>query len=148
MHDNMVRLGQHPRILQGDAGTKDWWDGTRFDAILCDVPCSGTGIIRRHPDIRFQRSVRKIQSLTALQQRIIDNLWQTLRPGGRMLYTTCAILREENSLQMEAFLYRHPDARARQVSLPEGLKAGPGIQRLQTTEGGDGFYYCLLEKLG
>jgi 16S rRNA (cytosine967-C5)-methyltransferase len=148
MHDNMARLGQHPRILQGDASTRDWWDGTRFDAILCDVPCSGTGIIRRHPDIRFQRTVGKIQSLTALQQQIIDNLWQTLRPGGRMLYTTCAILREENGLQMEAFLRRHPDALARPVSLPEGLKAGPGVQRLQTTEGGDGFYYCLLEKQG
>lgn len=130
------------------ADTAAWWDGRAFDAILLDAPCSATGIIRRQPDIKWHRRETDIAALARQQARLLDALWPTLAPGGRLLYATCSILREENAAQVEAFLGRTGDARA--LALPEGFGRadGPGRQRLPGEDGGDGFFYALIEKAG
>lgn len=128
------------------ADTSAWWDGREFDAIILDAPCSATGIIRRQPDIKWHRRDTDIAALAQQQARLLDALWPTLRAGGRLLYATCSILREENARQVEDFLERHDDASA--VELPEafGRTDGPGRQRLPGDEGGDGFFYALIGK--
>src|SRR5699024_5882147 len=97
----------------GDAAElSDWWDGEPFDAILADVPCTASGIVRRHPDIRWLRRDSDVQATAALQERIVDALWQTLKPGGHLLYVTCSIFPQEGEVQARAFQYRHPDGQA------------------------------------
>ena len=124
----------------------DWWDGRPFDAILLDAPCSATGIIRRQPDIKWHRRETDIAALAATQRQLLDALWPLLRPGGRLVYATCSVLREENEAQVAAFLGRHADARA--AALPErfGHACGAGRQRLPGEDGMDGFFYARLEK--
>lgn len=126
----------------------DWWDGRPFDAILLDAPCSATGIIRRQPDIKWHRRETDIAALAATQRELLDALWPLLRPGGRLVYATCSVLREENEAQVAAFLGRHADARA--AALPErfGHASGAGRQRLPGEDGMDGFFYARLEKAG
>ena len=128
----------------GDPGA--WWDGRPFDAILLDAPCSATGIIRRQPDIKWHRRVADIPALVAQQARLLDALWPLLRPGGRLLYATCSVLRDENARQVDAFVARTPDARAEPLDENLGHPAGAGRQRLPGEHGMDGFFYARLAK--
>ena len=122
-----------------------WWDGRAFDRILVDAPCSGTGVIRRHPDIRLLRRAGDIATHAALQARLLDALWPLLAGGGRLVYATCSVLAEENSRQVESFLARTPTARAL-PAIPAwfGRASGAGRQNLPGEGGMDGFYYAVL----
>jgi 16S rRNA (cytosine967-C5)-methyltransferase len=130
-----------------DAGNPaTWWDGQAFDRILLDAPCSGTGVIRRHPDIKWLRREADIAVLQAGQQRLLEALWPLLAPGGRLVYATCSVLRAENEAVIEAFMAGHDDAQATPVALPVGQSVGYGHQILTGEAGVDGFYYACLEK--
>ena len=146
----LERLGlDYPRVhvKLADAGQPGtWWDGRPFDAILLDAPCSATGIIRRQPDIKWHRRAGDIANLVALQARLLDALWPLLTPGGRLLYATCSVLRDENDRQVQAFLARTPDARALPLDHRFGRASGVGRQRLPGEDGMDGFFYALLRK--
>lgn len=147
VESNLQRLRLAAALKVADASDLSaWWDGEPFDAILLDAPCSGTGVIRRHPDIKLLRKSADISTLAALQQRIIDGLWQTLKPGGRMLYATCSILPDENSEQIRSALQRHADARCLPLALAADVETEFGVQFLPQTNGHDGFFYALLEK--
>jgi len=134
-------------LIAADAAKQDWWDGQLFDRILLDAPCSATGVIRRHPDIKVLRRSEDIAALTLLQAQILDNMWSLLKPGGLLLYATCSILRDENDRQMQAFLQRN-NRSAHEVpiqadwgrAVPVGRQILPGEQSM------DGFYYALLKK--
>ncbi|RMF20090.1 MAG: hypothetical protein D6758_00200 [Gammaproteobacteria bacterium] len=140
------RCHVHAQVKTGDAGDPmNWWDGRPFDAILLDAPCSATGVLRRHPDIRFLRRQEDIQALAQLQARLLDALWPTLRPGGRLLYATCSVLKAENDHVIEAFCHRS-HARVRVPELDSGVASAWGRQLLPQLNGHDGFYYALLEK--
>lgn len=149
--ENFARLGLHGQILPGDAGRPaDWWDGRPFQRILLDAPCSATGVIRRHPDIRLHRRPEDLERLTAQQTRLLDALWPLLAPGGKLLYVTCSILPEENGQQAEAFCARHPDARPaplRHTALDRYARCSThGCQILPGCGGLDGFFYAALVK--
>ncbi len=134
----LARLKLEARVVEGDAGAPErWWDGRPFDRILADVPCSASGVVRRHPDIKWLRREEDLLQFAQTQRRILDALWHCLARGGKLLYATCSVFAEENGQQIEAFLARHPDA----VLLP----STPGGQLLPD-ERHDGFYYALLEK--
>lgn len=145
--DTLARLRLSATVEHADASDLGWWDGTPFDAILLDAPCSGSGVIRRHPDIKRLRRASDIPQLAALQSRLLDTLWQTLSPGGTLLYATCSVLPEENADQIGAFLARTPEARATTPQdLVWGRPAGAGRQLLPREDGHDGFFYARLEK--
>jgi 16S rRNA (cytosine967-C5)-methyltransferase len=140
MRDNFSRLGLSARTVVADCCALDsWWDGHPFDRILADVPCSASGVVRRHPDIKWLRRASDIAGFVAQQANIIDTLWQTLADGGTMLYVTCSVFDEENRCQIGHFLGRHPDA---ELSMP---KTCPIDSLLPTTDH-DGFYYACLRK--
>ena len=148
--DSLRRLGLASpavRTLAADAGDPQALaDEPAFDAILLDAPCSATGIIRRQPDIKWHRREEDIGALVAQQARLLDALWARLAPGGRLLYATCSILREENEAQVAAFLARTPDASAAPLDARFGREAGAGRQRLPGEDGMDGFFYAVLVK--
>ncbi|MCQ4164132.1 16S rRNA (cytosine(967)-C(5))-methyltransferase RsmB [Tahibacter harae] len=148
VRDNLARLGLQATLAAGDAAEPQaWWDGRPFDRILLDAPCSATGVIRRQPDIRLHRRGGDIARLAAEQQRLLDALWPLLRPGGRLVYATCSVLRRENQQQIEAFLARTPQAAARAAVPPRfGRAAGAGRQNLPGGDGMDGFFYAIVEK--
>jgi 16S rRNA (cytosine967-C5)-methyltransferase len=123
-----------------------WWDGTPFDAVLIDAPCSATGIARRQPDILLHRKPADIDALVSTQAWLLDALWPVLAPGGALLYATCSILARENAAQVEAFLARTADAIAEPLPETFGHPAGPGRQRLPGEDGMDGFFYARLRK--
>lgn len=125
------------------ADLAEWWDGVPFDAVLADVPCTASGIVRRHPDIRWLRRSDDVARTVKLQTRIVDALWRTVAPGGRLLYVTCSIFPEENERQAAAFASQHPDARRLDAPgqlLPVARDTTPGGQR-------DGFFYALFAKV-
>jgi 16S rRNA (cytosine967-C5)-methyltransferase len=145
--ENLQRLGHQANLLIGDAGQPQaWWDNQQFDRILLDAPCSATGIIRRHPDIKWLRKATDIQSLVAIQQAILDALWPLLKINGSLLYATCSILPEENHQQIEHFLLRTPSAKLDPHFQHD--KHHPGRQILPGEQQMDGFYYCRLIKSG
>lgn len=146
--ENLHRLELECDYRVGDAGNPtEWWDQQPFDKILLDAPCSATGIIRRHPDIKWHRTEEDIEELIVIQQQILNALWQTLKPGGRLLYATCSILPQENGLQMQQFLANTADAKEIVFAADWATATElPGRQILPDTHGMDGFYYCLLEK--
>lgn len=145
--ETLERLGLVADCQVGDAGNPaTWWDGQAFDRILLDAPCSGTGVIRRHPDIKWLRREADIAVLQAGQQRLLEALWPSLAPGGRLVYATCSVLRAENEAVIEAFMARQDDAQATPVALPVGQSVGYGHQILTGEAGVDGFYYACLEK--
>lgn len=144
--ENFARTGVEAPIFKANAAELDWWDGNPYDAILLDAPCSGSGVIRRHPDIKWLRRRDDIQTLASLQQELLTSLWRTLRPGGRLLYATCSVFRDENDRNLERWLALNPTATAVAVSLPVGRRVGDGWQILSGEGGGDGFFFALLEK--
>lgn len=145
---NMARLQLPATLLCGDAATPaDWWDGQPFDRILLDAPCSATGVIRRHPDIKLLRHSEDIEQLVVLQRTILDAMWSLLRPGGMLLYVTCSVLPPENNQQLQAFLSRHADSQERRLAAAWGNGTVVGRQILPGQDGMDGFYYACIEKL-
>ncbi|ART82806.1 16S rRNA (cytosine(967)-C(5))-methyltransferase [Oceanisphaera profunda] len=146
VHQNLDRMGLQATVIEADAAAPDtWWQGENFDRILLDAPCSATGVIRRHPDIKWLRRAEDIAQLAKLQAQILDALWLKLAPGGTLLYATCSILPDENSEQIIAFLSRTPDAQ--HIALhADDTPATPGWQLLPALEQGDGFYYAKLTK--
>ena len=143
-----LRLRDRANLRVADAADPaSWWDGDAFDAVLLDAPCSATGIVRRQPDIKWHRRESDLAALTAMQDRLLDATWSVLRPGGRLLYTTCSILREENSERIAAFLARVDGAEI-PLDAQYGRSAHPGRQRMPGEDGMDGFFYALLRKAG
>jgi 16S rRNA (cytosine967-C5)-methyltransferase len=146
VRSNLARLGLEARVACGDAGEpREWWDRKPYDRILADVPCSASGIVRRHPDIKWLRRATDVVQSARAQVRLLDALWQTLASGGKLLYATCSVFQEENSEQIAGFLERHRDAT--RLSLPavdnnSELPAG----QLLPDERHDGFFYALLQK--
>lgn len=153
--ESLTRLGLAAATVQGDARTPtDWWDGQAFDRILVDAPCSGTGVIRRHPDIKLLRRESDIAPLATRQLEILDACWPLLAAGGRLLYVTCSVLREENTAVLARFLATRRDASlvAPPVPLPAWVVPQPqgGWQALPGSVAGpaatDGLYYALMAK--
>jgi 16S rRNA (cytosine967-C5)-methyltransferase len=150
--DNLRRLGRTAQLIAADLGAApDWWHGQVFDAILLDAPCSATGVVRRHPDIKLLRRPSDIAPLARRQLAILVNCWRLLRPGGRLLYVTCSLLPEENQQVVEGFLASEPTAHEAQFAesfsqLP-WRRCAVGWQMLPGGEaGGDGFYYACLAR--
>lgn len=141
--ENLKRLQLHAVVRVGDGRTPEAWCGEQlFDRILLDAPCSATGVIRRHPDIKWLRRDSDIAELAQLQSEIIEAIWPKLKKGGVMVYATCSILPEENQQQIMAFLQRHAEAEL----VETGTTALPGKQNLPHPEDGDGFFYVKLIK--
>ena len=147
LEQTLSRLGLEAHILNVDAAdTGDWWDGKPFDRILLDAPCSATGVIRRHPDIRLHRTPDDITQLQKEQGKLLDALWPLLTPGGMFLYATCSILPEENVEQVRRFLDTHDDAEEMKIDLPCGRQQDHGLQILPGDDDMDGFYYAAIIK--
>lgn len=147
VNENLVRLQLQATLVTGDAAqTNSWWDGQLFDRILLDAPCSATGVIRRNPDIKLHRTANDIAKLAALQWQIINALWTTLKPGGRMLYATCSILPAENEQIVQRFCTAQDDARSIAITADWGVARDYGRQLFPQVDGHDGFYYALIEK--
>lgn len=152
---NLQRLGLSARVFAADAGEPaSWWDGKPFDRILLDVPCSATGVIRRHPDIKLLRRSDDIAALATRQSQLLRTSWTMLAPGGRLLYASCSALQAETTGVIEAFLADEPGARdatgERLAGMPgfvTGTRAGGhGLRIAAGSAGMDGFYYALLDK--
>ena len=150
--DTLARLGLVARTVAADAGRPaDWWDGRPFDAILLDAPCSASGIVRRHPDVRWLRRPTDIPALAATQARLLDALWPLLAPGGRLLYCTCSVFKAEGQASIDAFLQRQGDAQPAEFPASPGhvLPRPDNRDQGDAAEGGaspDGFFYALLAK--
>lgn len=145
--ENLARLGLIARSTAADAADPQaWWDGTPFDRVLLDAPCTASGIIRRHPDGKWLKRASDLDHLAAEQRRLLEALWQVLRPGGKLLYATCSVFPEENARQIEAFLSAHPKARLLDADLPAPYSLDLRHGQLLPDERHDGFYYALLEK--
>ena len=146
MTENLQRLQLHANLVCADAAeVNSWWDGKPCDRILLDAPCSATGVIRRHPDIRWLRKSADIEVLQALQHKILSNLWRTLKPGGTLVYATCSVLPVENKAQISRFLQEHSDAQLLPIQPGETIEQ-PGRQILPGEQQMDGFYYARLLK--
>ena len=155
IHDNLIRLGcmdlpLPPQVKVADAARPDtWWDGRSFDAILLDAPCTASGIVRRHPDVRWLRREADVAALAQTQQHLLDTLWPLLRPGGRMVYATCSVFKAEGAAQVAAFQQRHSDAIS---SLAPGhlypTIRGEGVSMADNpVREHDGFFYARWDKL-
>ncbi|GHA62199.1 ribosomal RNA small subunit methyltransferase B [Photobacterium aphoticum] len=142
VHENLQRLKLTAQVMCADARyPEQWWQGEQFDRILLDAPCSATGVIRRHPDIKWLRRADDIAALAELQAEIVDAMWQQLKPGGTMVYATCSITPQENRDQVSAFLRRTADA-----TLMGSELDNPGRQILPGEQDMDGFYYAVMKK--
>ena len=147
VQQNLSRLGLAAALKTADVNdVAVWWDGQPFERILADVPCSASGVVRRHPDIKWLRRASDPPRFVKQQQRMLDALWRLLASGGKLLYTTCSIFQEENSLQAADFLARHADARQLPLSGVRTLDGTPDGQLLPDNEH-DGFFYALLQKV-
>lgn len=148
IESNLNRLKLNATVLCADAAdTETWWNSRLFDRILIDAPCSGTGVIRRHPDIKLLRRPSDIEGFAQQQLRLLDALWPLLAQDGLLLYVTCSIMPAENELQMQAFLSRHSDAQVQPLNRDCGLQLEAGQQSLPTVDGPDGFYFSLVRKI-
>ncbi len=138
---SLARLGLAAEVRTADCSAPDtWWNGQAFDRILADVPCSASGVARRHPDIKWLRRATDVTAYAARQARILDALWRTLAPGGKLLYVTCSVFPEENSAVIDAFAERTPGARLAPLADEGPAQLLPGPEN-------DGFFFALLEKL-
>jgi 16S rRNA (cytosine967-C5)-methyltransferase len=153
IHETLARVGVQAQVVVADASRPDqWWQqasgGAQFDAILLDAPCTASGIVRRHPDVRWLRRDSDIAQLAAIQSRLLDTLWPLLRTGGRMLYCTCSVFKAEGDLQVKAFLARNTQVRL--LPSPGHLIPGNAAQTAAVPDNQpgdhDGFFYALLEK--
>jgi 16S rRNA (cytosine967-C5)-methyltransferase len=146
--ENLRRAGHRAALHVGDAARPEdaEWGRQRYQRILLDVPCSATGVLRRHPDIRLLRRELDIAALVERQAAILAALWPLLLPGGRLLYVTCSLLPVENALQLDAFLQRHADAAVVELPAIPGIRSGGGVQLLPGIDDTDGFFYAALEK--
>ena len=140
-----LRLGGAQTLFADANDTDRWWDGEPFQRILADVSCSATGVVRRHPDIKWLRRPSDIPGYVAQQRGLLDSLWRLLASGGKLLYTTCSVFQEENSQQIAEFLVRHADARRLPLCAVTTSDGTPEGQLLPDNEH-DGFFYALLEK--
>lgn len=148
VRENLERLGLSAELIAADGrDTATWWDGKPFQRILLDAPCSATGVIRRHPDIKLTRQPDDIAALATLQGELLDAMWPTLQVGGILLYATCSTLPTENTEVIEAFLARTPGARELDIAGQFGIKQPHGRQLLAQEGGHDGFYYAKLIKI-
>ncbi|MGY4524857.1 16S rRNA (cytosine(967)-C(5))-methyltransferase RsmB [Pseudomonas sp. TE21394] len=148
VRENLDRLQLDAELIACDArDTASWWDGKPFQRILLDAPCSATGVIRRHPDIKLTRQAEDIPALAMLQGELLDALWPTLEVGGMLLYATCSSLPTENTEVIDAFLARTPGARELDLATAAGLRQPHGRQLLAQEGGHDGFYYAKLIKI-
>jgi len=142
--ENLTRLKLNANVITANAANPNtWWDGQLYDRILLDAPCSGTGVIRRHPDIKWLRKSSDIDALVVLQQQILKSIWSLLKPGGTLLYATCSILPEENSQQIAKFIQENTDAQLINITDKED---DIGWQLLPDEKNMDGFYYAKLIK--
>ena len=147
VRENLARLNLEAEVEVGDAARpKGVWAEREYDRILLDVPCSATGVIRRHPDIKYLRRPGDIAQLVSLQAQILHAIWPLLKPGGLLLYVTCSILQEENEMQVAAFLQQQPDASERRIEASWGERRTLGRQIPPGMLDMDGFYYACLEK--
>lgn len=147
--ENLSRLGLQATVLAADAGQPQrWWDGRAFDAILLDAPCTASGIVRRHPDVRWLRRESDIAQLAAEQKKLLAALWPLLAPGGRLLYCTCSIFKAEGDAQVQTFLAHNTDAEL--LPSPGHLIPANSLKTADVTDNGtgdhDGFFYALLQK--
>ena len=142
VHDNLRRLGLEAANVCADAAELDrWWDGEAFDRVLADLPCTASGVVRRHPDIKWLRRESDIAALAARAAVLLDCLWRVVRPGGKLLIATCSVFHEENRGQVDDFVGRHADARRAPLPGQDSLDV-----QLLPDERHDGFYYALLER--
>lgn len=149
IHQNLQRLGLQAEVRAADAGEPaGWWDGRLFDAILLDAPCTASGIVRRHPDVRWLRRPGDVGQLVSVQQRLLETLWPLLKPGGRLVYCTCSVFRAEGQDQVDAFLERHTDALA--LPSPGHLRPWTVVANGEFNDndpgGYDGFFYARMDK--
>ena len=149
INQNLHRLGRHAQVLVADAAKPNtWWDGQLFDAVLLDAPCTASGIVRRHPDIRWLRRESDIAQLAAIQKQLLQTLWPLVRPGGRLLYCTCSVFKAEGDEQVKTFVEHNTDA-CLVPSLghlrPQTMRVAPALSDNLPGDH-DGFYFALLEK--
>lgn len=148
VEENLARLELEAELKAADANDLDsWWDGSSYDRILLDAPCSATGVIRRHPDIKILRKPADIDKLAAIQVQILTSLWQTLKPGGMLLYATCSVLPDENDQVIKNFLHSQDDVAVLTIDASWGIATDHGRQLFPMVNGSDGFYYSRLSKL-
>ncbi len=147
IQENLSRLQQQAKVICADAADiSQWWDNQPFDRILLDAPCSASGVIRRHPDIKLLRQPTDLVALQKEQYKLLKTLWQTLAPNGILVYATCSVLPEENHLNIEKFLAEHADAIEEKISLAGSIEMPHGIQILPGVNEMDGFYYAVIRK--
>jgi len=146
--ENLERLGLKANLIAADASDiENWWDGRSFDRILLDAPCSATGVIRRHPDIKLLRKPTQLDALCEIQYRLLTSLWNCLKPGGVLLYTTCSLLRRENEDVIRRFLDCTVSAKYEAIAADWGVECAFGRQLLPgTSSDPDGFFFCVLRK--
>ena len=146
--ENLQRLGFDATVLKGDLIDPDsWWNGRQFDRILLDVPCSGSGVVRRHPDIKHRRKPGDVPRFHQQQIKLLESSWNMLKPGGKLLYCTCSIFREENDEVVDEFIHRHRNFELQSLPSVYGIETNYGRQRLPGVHSGDGFYYCLIARV-
>lgn len=147
LQQTLDRLQLKARLIHADAReTAAWWDGVEFDRILLDAPCSATGVIRRHPDIKVLRTQADIETVITVQRELLSALWPLLKTGGKLLYVTCSILDSENDQQIRDFLNKHTDARIIMIDADWGINTHHGRQILPGQNNMDGFYYACVQK--
>lgn len=150
VHENLERLRQSSKVkvVCGDAAQPEqWWDNECFDRILLDAPCSATGVIRRHPDIKLLRKPADIDKLAQLQLQILQAMWPLLKNGGRLVYATCSVIPTENTRVIEQFMAAQSDCAEVKLDVNWGIEQPHGRQLLPQNNGHDGFYYAVLTKL-
>lgn len=147
IHENLERLGLEATTQVADAGVvESWWDGQEFDKILLDAPCSASGVIRRHPEIKWLREPGQVQSAVKTQASLLDAMWPLLKAGGMLVYATCSFFERENELQVQQFLERHANATVEIPDVKWGIAGATGRQILPGEAQMDGFFYAVLRK--
>ena len=145
--DNLQRLDLQANLIAADVGAIDqWWDNNSFDRILLDAPCSASGVIRRHPDIKLLRQDTDIENLSKIQTELLEKVWKTLRKGSMLIYATCSVLPQENDQVVARFLATNNDASLVKIEADWGIATDFGRQIFPSAKGGDGFYYSRLQK--
>jgi len=147
IHETLKRLGLSAQAKLADATeTEDWWNGEKFNKILLDAPCSASGVIRRHPEIKWLRKPEQVDAVVQTQAGLLTALWPLLKTGGMLVYATCSILKRENNLQISRFLEQHPDAAVEIPTVEWGTELDCGLQIMPGEAHMDGFFYAVLRK--